>query len=133
MLIDHTGIAVSDMPQAIKIYTSLLGIAPSHSEKIPERQIELTFFDLGSSSIELLAPLGPNSTLQSFLDKRGSGIHHIAFTVTDIRQELLRLSQQGYELIDSEPRSGARNTLIAFIKPGSCAGALVELVEHQTT
>ena len=130
MLIDHTGIAVKDLEQAIATYTKLLGTPPTCVEKLEDRKLRLAFFDLGPSSIELLCPDADSpSPIAKFLDKHGEGIHHVAFLVQDIRAELQRLAVEGFTLIDQAPRAGARGSEIAFIMPQSCNGVLVELVQ----
>jgi methylmalonyl-CoA/ethylmalonyl-CoA epimerase len=134
MLIDHTGIAVHDINQAVATYTKLLGMAPTWTERLEDRKLTLVFFDLGPSSIELLCPDSDSpSPIAKFLNNHGEGIHHVAFLVKDIRVELQRLASAGFTLIDQVPRSGARGSEIAFIMPHSCNGVLVELVQaHQS-
>jgi methylmalonyl-CoA/ethylmalonyl-CoA epimerase len=134
MLIDHTGIAVLDMTQAIATYSKLLNVQPTWIERLEDRKLQLAFFDLGPSSIELLCPDADSpSPIAKFLQKHGEGIHHVAFKVDDIRAELKRLKENSFTLIDEVPRSGARGSEIAFIMPQSCNGVLVELVESHSS
>lgn len=128
--LDHIAHAVKNLDAAIATYKSTLGVEPSAREVISEQKVEVVFFDTHSGSIELLAPLPGNVTLRKFLDSRGEGLHHIAYKVLDISEELLRLESQGISCIDSKPRKGSRNTLIAFLHPKSFGGVLVELVEE---
>lgn len=128
--IDHVGHAVENLDVAIGKYKATLGLQPTAREVVLEQKVEVVFFDTDSGSIELLAPLPGNVTLRKFLDSRGEGLHHIAYKVLDISKELLRLESQGISCIDSKPRKGSRNTLIAFLHPKSFGGVLVELIEE---
>jgi methylmalonyl-CoA/ethylmalonyl-CoA epimerase len=129
MLIDHIGIAVKDIDASIKLYTEICQSKPAHDEVIPAAHLRLVFFDLGPSSIELLAATSEQANLNKFLEKRGTAIHHIAYRVDDIAGELSRLAGLGYQLLDQVARPSARNTLIAFVDPKSTDGVLMELVQ----
>ena len=129
--LDHVGIAVRDLEQAITLYTRAAGTSVTLREKLPTQGVELAFLNTGAAKIELLAPLNQTCTLARFLEKRGPGLHHVCYEVPDIRTELTRLSSEvGCTLIDSEPRHGAGGTLIAFISPKSFDGVLTELCQY---
>lgn len=128
--IDHIGIAVANLDEAIAFYQQKLGAKMSLRETIEASGVELAFIDTGKSKVELLAPTSSDSKLAKFLASRGPGIHHICYEVQDIRAELARLQQEGCELIDSVPRPGAAKSEIAFVAPASFMGVLTELVQH---
>jgi methylmalonyl-CoA/ethylmalonyl-CoA epimerase len=130
--IDHVGVCVASMDSAGALWASLLGRAVAHRECVDPQRTEAAFFDLqpGGATVELVAPMAGNVGLERFLDKRGGGLHHLAFAVTDIRLALGRLSQAGVALIDREPRPGARGHQVAFLHPKAMNGTLVELVQH---
>lgn len=128
--VDHIGIAVTDLDQAVAHYHSLAHTAVLLREKLESQGVELVFLNTGGTKLELLAPLGENSKIARFLEKRGPGLHHICYRVPSIETELKRLSGQGFKLIDSTPRPGALGTRIAFIAPQSCQGVLTELCEY---
>ena len=129
--LDHLGIAVTKLDAAISEYERNFGFKLHLRERIESQKVELCFLKLDNTLIELLTPTHPSSTLQKFMDKRGPGLHHICYRVTDINAELRRLSALGHDLIDKEPRPGADNTLIAFIHPKTLGGVLTELCQHQ--
>jgi methylmalonyl-CoA epimerase len=128
--IDHIGIAVTDLDQAIAHYHSVTKTEVTLREKLESSGVELAFLSTGGSKVELLMPLRPNTALGRFLAKRGPGLHHICYRVDNIRAELTRLSQMGARLIDSTPRPGAGGTEIAFIDPSFFHGTLTELCEY---
>lgn len=128
--IDHIGIAVQNLDEAIRLYEGKLGAKLCLRETIEASGVELAFIDTGDSKVELLAPTSSDSKIAKFLASRGPGIHHICYEVADIRAELTRLLKEGCELIDSVPRPGAAHSQIAFVAPGSFMGVLTELVEH---
>ena len=128
--LDHIGIAVPNIDDAIKEYQSKFGFVVDSREKLSSQQVEVCFLALANTKIELLAPLSPNSKLQKFLDSRGPGLHHLCYQVSDIKAELARLKSEGLKLIDEVPRPGAHHTQIAFIHPGSCGGVLTELCQY---
>jgi methylmalonyl-CoA epimerase len=126
--IDHIGIAVKDLDLAMATYEQVLGV-PGHREALPERHIEIAFFPVGESRIELVAPTAPESAVTRFLEKRGEGMHHIAYLVDDVAAALEQARSAGLRLIDSEPRSGSHGTLVAFVHPASVHGVLTEFVQ----
>lgn len=127
--VDHIGIAVADLDEAVALYSMLFGAAPDSVEDVGDQKVRTAFFAAGDTNIELLFPTSPDSTIARFLEKRGPGIHHICFAVPDINTSLRELSQQGIVLVDKEPRKGAHNKRIAFLHPKSTAGVLMELSE----
>ena len=127
--IDHVGIAVADLDAGIARYKELLGVEPSVRKRIEKDGIDAAMLDLGSTHVELIAPTGPESTIASFLEKRGEGMHHVAYRVDDIRAALAELQKAGARLLDEEPRMGVMGHLVAFVHPKSFGGVLTELVE----
>jgi methylmalonyl-CoA epimerase len=130
MKIDHIGIAVKSLTEAIKVYEDAMGLKVSGYDQVDDQGVRVAMLDIGESRIELLEPTGPDSPIEKFMTKRGEGIHHIAVRVDNIEQALERLKSQGVRLVDSVPRRGAHNTRTAFIHPSSTHGVLLELVEH---
>jgi methylmalonyl-CoA epimerase len=130
MKIDHIGIAVKSLTDALKVYEGVIGLNVSGFDEVDEQGVRVAMLTVGESRIELLEPTGPDSPIEKFMAKRGEGIHHIAVRVDNIEQALERLKASGMRLIDSVPRRGAHNTRIAFIHPSSTHGVLLELVEH---
>lgn len=128
--IEHIGIAVKNISEANKTYEALLGIAPYKSEKVESEGVETSFFRCGESKIELLEATDPDSPIAKFIEKRGEGIHHIAFAVTDIWAEMERLKNEGFTLLSEKPKKGADNKLVAFVHPKSANGVLVELCQE---
>lgn len=128
--IDHIGIAVSDMQQAIKLYQSF-GLKKGHEELVSSQKTHIVFMDPDSANckIELLAPIDGQGPVAKFLEKRGPGQHHICFLSQNIVQDLEKFKKMGFELIDTSPRPGAHNSLVAFIHPKSCEGVLIELCQ----
>ncbi len=125
--IEHLGIAVKDLEAANKLYSVLLNTKPYKQEAVESEGVITSFFKMGESKIELLAATNPDSPIAKFIEKRGEGIHHIAFDVTDIDAEISRLQAEGFELINKTSKPGADNKLIAFLHPKSTGGVLVEL------
>lgn len=130
MKIDHIGIAVKSLAEAIKVYENAMGLKVSGFDQVDEQGVRVAMLNIGESRIELLEPTGPESPIEKFLAKRGEGIHHIALRVQNIEESLERLKASGVRLIDNAPRRGAHNTRIAFIHPSSTHGVLLELVQH---
>ena len=128
--IDHIGIAVKSLAEAIKVYEDAIGLKVSGYDQIDDQGVRVAMLDIGESRIELLEPTGPDSPIEKFMTKRGEGIHHIAVRVDNIERALERLKSQGVRLVDSVPRRGAHNTRTAFLHPSSTHGVLLELVEH---
>ncbi len=128
--IDHVGIAVEDLDASVEHYRRVLGAEPVHRERVEDQGVEEVLFAAGSSYIQLLGALGPDTPVGAFLAKRGPGIHHIAYRVGDIEAALNDLREQDVRLIDELPRPGSRNTIIAFAHPKAMGGVLVELVQE---
>jgi methylmalonyl-CoA/ethylmalonyl-CoA epimerase len=127
--LDHIGIAVRSIGAA-KIYADL-GLAVDHVEDVVTQGVKTAFISVGDSNIELLEPLSGDSTVAKFIEKRGEGIHHICFRVTNIEEHLERLKQQGYRLIHEAPVPGAHGCRVAFLHPAAGNGVLIELSEKQ--
>jgi len=130
MKIDHIGIAVRSLADAVKVYEDIMGLKVSGYETVEDQGVNLAMIPVGDSRIELLEPLHAASPVEKFMAKRGEGIHHIAVSVDNIEEALERFKAAGARLIDSAPRRGAHNSKIAFIHPASTHGVLLELVEH---
>lgn len=128
--IEHIGIAVKDLNAANEIYAKLLQTESYKTEKVKSEGVETSFFKVGESKIELLAATSDDSAIAKFLEKRGEGIHHIAYHVEDIKTEMKRLEEEGFELISKKPKKGADNKLVAFLHPKSANGVLVELCQE---
>ena len=125
----HVGIAVNDLEAAVERYRRALGVEPSHRERVEEQGVEEVLFPVGTSFIQLLGALGPDTPVGIFLAKRGPGVHHLAYRVEDVAASLSRLRDEGITPIDDVPRRGSRDTLIAFVHPKDMEGVLVELVQ----
>jgi len=130
--IEHIGIAVKNMDSAIKIYEQLLNVECYKLEEVKTEGVKTAFFMVGDSKIELLEATNPESPIAKFIKKRGVGMHHIAFDVTDIEKEINRLLSKDFQLIQKTPKNGADNKKIAFLHPKSTAGLLVELCQERT-
>lgn len=128
--ISHIGIAVKNIEQAIETFSKLSEIKNYHIETVEEQKVRVATFKVGESRIELLEPTSPDSPVAKFIEKRGEGIHHVAFEVENIEEEIEKVKGKNFQLIDSKPRYGANNCLIAFVHPKSCNGVLVELTQE---
>ena len=131
-LIDHVGVAVSDLDRAIALYEGTFGMPLVHREVIEGQGVEAVLLDVGDGHVELLSPLGPDTVVGRFVERRGEGLHHVAYRVEDIDTVLANLREVGVELIDSEARVGIRGSRVAFLHPKSTGGVLTELVEPAT-
>lgn len=129
--IEHLGIAVKDIKAANELYTKLLGRAPYKEEAVESEGVITSFFMAGENKIELLQATSGDSAIAKFIEKRGEGIHHIAFDVEDIEEEISRLQSEGFVLINEAPKPGADNKLIAFLHPKSTNGVLIELCQER--
>ncbi len=129
MYIDHIGIAVNNLDEAVKTYEKLLNTSCHKREVVESDKVETAFFQTGESKIELLGGTDSDSVISGFLRKRGEGIHHIAFEVEDLESEVARLDRLGFDLINKVPRQGADNKRVVFLHPKSNHGVLVELCE----
>lgn len=127
--IEHVAIAVNDLNQPADVFGNLLGIPHTSTEDVEDQRVLTDIFDTGSGKIELLKATSEDSPITKFLDKRGQGVHHIAFLVDNLALALKELSDAGVNLIDTEPRIGAEGMLIAFLHPKSTSGVLVELCQ----
>lgn len=128
--IEHIGIAVKDLDAADEIYKVLLQTEPYKREEVASEGVLTSFFKVGENKIELLAATNPESPIAKFIEKRGEGMHHIAFDVSDIDKEIARLEIEGFVLINKAPKPGADNKLVAFLHPKSSNGVLVELCQE---
>ena len=127
--IDHVGIAVSDLREAVERYRRTFGIEPVHRERMDDQGVEEVLFAVGESFVQLLGALGPDTPVGRFLSKRGPGVHHVGYRVASVADALEHLRAEGVGLIDEAPRPGSRGTTIAFVHPKDTGGVLVELVE----
>jgi methylmalonyl-CoA/ethylmalonyl-CoA epimerase len=125
--LDHVGIAVGDVAQALAFYRDALGLEVEAPEEVASQRVRAHFIPVGDSAIELLEGTSEDSPIAKYVAKRGPGLHHITLRVDDIRAALARLTEKGVRLIDAEPREGAHGSLVAFIHPSSAHGVLVEL------
>ncbi|ARN78429.1 methylmalonyl-CoA epimerase [Nonlabens spongiae] len=128
--IEHLGIAVRDLARANETYTKLLGRPPYKEEAVTSENVTTSFFKSGENKIELLAATSDDSAIAKFIEKKGEGIHHVAFAVEDIHAELERLKKEGFQILNEQPKKGADNKLIAFVHPKSSNGVLVELCQE---
>lgn len=128
--IEHIGIAVTNLAESNKIYESLLGSPHYKTEEVASEGVLTSFFKSGPNKIELLEATKPDSAIAKFIAKKGEGIHHIAFAVDNIREELKRLEAEGFVLLNTEPKKGADNKLVAFVHPKSANGVLIELCQE---
>ncbi len=125
----HLGFAVEDLEAAARFYSENFGAEPTEPEVVEEQGIVATTFRVGESMIELVQPTRPDSPVGRFLERRGEGVHHVAYEVEDLEAALRELKRSGVELVDEEPRRGAGGTRVAFVHPKSAFGVLTELVE----
>jgi len=129
--IEHIGIAVSNLETAISFYEKVLGLKCYHIEEVAEQKVRTAFFLIGETKIELLESTDPDGPIGKFIEKKGEGIHHIAFSVEKIEEQLAHAEKMGVKLIDSIPRKGAEGLDIAFLHPKSANGVLIELCENK--
>jgi len=127
--IDHIGVAVADLEEAVDLYEQVYGMALVHRETVREQGVEAVLFDVGENHVELLSPLSEDTPVGKFLAKRGPGLHHVAYQVTDIEATLRRLQGAGVRLIDEAPRTGIRSSRVAFLHPSASGAVLTEIVE----
>jgi methylmalonyl-CoA/ethylmalonyl-CoA epimerase len=129
--IDHIGVAVEDLDEAIRLYGERLGMPLQHRETVEEQGVEAVLLGVGESHVELLRPLGPDTAVGKFLARSGPGLHHVAYGTDDIESALAAVRDAGLALIDEQPRIGIRGSRVAFLHPKSTGGVLTELVEPQ--
>jgi methylmalonyl-CoA/ethylmalonyl-CoA epimerase len=127
--VHHVALAVPDLDAAVAAHERLYGVGPVSREVVEEQGVEEAMIPIGGSYVQLLRPLSPDSPVGRFLERRGPGLHHIAYAVADIEASLAHLAAEGAELIDAVPRRGGGGSRIAFVHPRAFAGTLIELVE----
>jgi methylmalonyl-CoA/ethylmalonyl-CoA epimerase len=130
MKVEHIGIAVKNFQDANQLFTKLLGGEPYKEEKVESEAVNTSFFHVGNTKIELLEATADHSAIAKFIEKKGEGIHHIAFEVEDIVAEMERLKGEGFQLLNEVPKRGADNKLVCFVHPKSSNGVLVELCQE---
>ncbi len=128
--IEHIGIAVNDIASTGKLYETLLKTSVYKIEEVESEGVKTAFLQSGPNKIELLEAISPDSPIRKFIEKRGEGIHHIAFDVDDIEAEMSRLKQEGFVLLSEKPMPGADNKLVCFVHPKSANGVLIELCQE---
>ncbi|MBX0334498.1 methylmalonyl-CoA epimerase [Pontibacter sp. HSC-14F20] len=128
--VEHIGIAVKNFSEANALYFKLLGVEPYKTEFVESEAVNTSFFKVGGTKIELLEGTTPDSAISKFIEKRGEGIHHIAFEVEDILAEMERLRGEGFTLLNETPKKGADNKLVCFVHPKSANGVLIELTQE---
>ncbi|WP_342525514.1 methylmalonyl-CoA epimerase [Chryseomicrobium sp. FSL W7-1435] len=130
--VDHIGVAVNSLDEALPYYTETLGLPLLGIEEVESEQVKVAFLDAGNLKIELLEPMSEKSAIHTFLEKKGPGMHHIAFGVESIQTRLDDLKENGVRLLHEQPKTGAGGALVAFIHPKSSHGVLYELCEKQS-
>ena len=125
--IEHLGIAVKSIEEQMPYYEQVLGVKCYNIEEVADQKVKTAFFKIGQTKIELLEPTSEDSTIAKFIEKRGEGIHHIAFAVSDVQSALQEMEVKGVQLVDKTPRNGAEGMTIAFLHPKSTQGILTEL------
>ena len=128
--IEHIGIAVRDLDKSNQLFASLLGKSHYKTEEVASEGVKTSFFQSGPNKIELLEATSPESPIAKFIEKKGEGIHHIAFAVHDIESEIKRLQKEGFIVLNKTPKKGADNKLVAFLHPKSTNGVLIELCQE---
>lgn len=128
--IEHIGIAVKNLDESIKQFEKMLGVKCYKIEEVKDQKVNTAFFKIGETKIELLEATSNESPIAKFIEKKGEGLHHIAFAVNEIQEKLNSMKEKGFNLIDEKPRAGADNMQIAFLHPKSTNGVLVELCEN---
>lgn len=128
-LIDHIGVATDDLDAALALYEGTFEMRLAHRETVEEQGVEAVLLDVGPCHVELLRPLGPETPVGRFLERKGPGLHHVAYRVEAIDATLASLAEAGVELIDRQPRTGIRRSRVAFLHPRATDGVLTEIVE----
>jgi len=128
--IEHIGIAVKNLDDANAIYSKIFNQAPYKTEEVASEHVSTSFFKIGESKFELLEATNPDSAIAKFIEKKGEGIHHIAFDVDDIYAEMERLKKEGFIILNENPKKGADNKLVCFVHPKSANGVLIELCQE---
>lgn len=127
--IDHIGIAVKDLKASNGLFSKLFNKSPFHQEKLENQHLEVSFFELNDSKVELVQPISEESTVHKYLEKKGEGIHHVCFEVEDIYEEMERLKREGFQPLTEKPYIGALNKLVCFFHPKTTNGVLIELCQ----
>ena len=127
--IDHIGVAVEDLDAAVELYAKGFDMREQHRETVEEQGVEAVLLEVGEGHVELIRPLSPDTGVGKFIAKNGPGLHHVAYATDDIDSTLAAVREAGLRLIDEEPRTGIRNSRVAFLHPRSTGGVLTELVE----
>lgn len=128
--IEHVAVAVADLDAAVALYRDVWGLEIEHRERVEDQGVEEVMVRIGDSYIQLLGATGPETTVGKFLERRGEGLHHIAYEVDDLEASLAELKEQGVRLIDEQPRRGGRGHMVAFVHPKGNRGLLVELIQR---
>ncbi len=129
--IEHLGIAVKDLAASNELFSKLLNVPPYKTESVESEGVNTAFFQMGETKIELLEATNPDSPIAKFIEKRGEGIHHIAFDVTDIYAEVARLKAEGFTILNETPKPGADDKLVVFLHPKTTNGVLIELCQEK--
>ena len=127
--IDHIGVAVEDIDEAVSLYRERFGMSEQHRETVEEQGVEAILFEVGEGHVELIAPLAPDTGVGKFLERNGPGLHHVAYQTEDIDSRLEELREAGLRLIDEQPRTGIRGSRVAFLHPKATGGVLTEIVQ----
>ncbi len=127
--VEHIGIAVVSLEESIPLFEKLLNVSCYKTEKVESESVETAFFQVGPNKVELLESTDKEGVISKFIEKRGQGLHHIAFEVTDIRAEMKRLGEMGFRLLQEEPKRGADNKWVCFVHPKDTQGVLIELCQ----
>lgn len=128
--IEHIGIAVKSLAESIPVFEKLLNSQCYKTETVESEKVRTAFFKIGDSKIELLESTDDGGTISKFIEKKGEGIHHLAFDVTDIKAEMKRLSSEGFQLLNADPKPGADNKMVCFLHPKNTNGVLIELCQE---
>ena len=128
--VEHIGIAVKNMQDAVLLYEKLLNTNCFKTELVETEKVNTAFFQQGETKIELLESTDPNGVIAKFIERKGEGLHHIAFDVADIKAEMKRLQSEGFALLNEEPKQGADNKLVCFLHPKGTNGVLIELCQE---
>ena len=129
--VEHIGIAVKNLQESAIVFTRLLGVEPYKQESVESEGVNTLFFQVGETKIELLEASKPESAIAKFIEKKGEGIHHLAFDVSDIHTEMKRMETEGFRLLNPEPKEGADNKIICFLHPKETNGVLIELCQEK--
>ena len=128
--VEHIGLAVKDMSASNKLFTKILGVPPYKTEKVDSEGVITSFFQIGDNKIELISSIKEDSPIEKYLSNNRQGIHHIAFTVEDIQQEILRFKKEGIRLLNDIPKKGADNKVVCFLHPKDTNGVLIEICQE---